>query len=279
MKPKKNTSKRGFQKGCRPWNKELTIIRQPDEDINPANTIEMPKLKTIRRMVADKFNLVTTKNTRGVPISTPDCEGDSKKQSLILRPAPIKSKQESESAAFLEGMRLVDNQKMIEAWNGVFKCHRESLQCKEPAFDIAKETKWGMCWKMSFKCVKCDFETQEYKLYQEAENKKPGPNPAAANIGLAIGLQDTPVGNTRARLLMANMNIPPPTKTSMQRLSNIVSDNVTQLNKGDMLAKLKVVREVNENRGNEPNEINMEMDGRYNSKTRTECLTGHRDCL
>ncbi|KAL5008244.1 hypothetical protein ScPMuIL_013825 [Solemya velum] len=34
----------------------------------------MPNLETVRRTDADEFNLVTKRNERGVPISTPDCE-------------------------------------------------------------------------------------------------------------------------------------------------------------------------------------------------------------
>jgi len=48
------------------------------------------------------------------------------------------------------------------------------------------------------------------------------------------GLQDTPMGNTRARYLLAASYIPPPSRTSMQRASNIVGQATVQLNEMDM---------------------------------------------
>ncbi|KAL5018802.1 hypothetical protein ScPMuIL_004524, partial [Solemya velum] len=154
------------------------------------------------------------------------------------------------------------------AWNGAFKCHRDSsITCDDPEFIILKETKWGVCWQMTLQCRKCKFNTPEYKLYKEVPTKKPGPNAGAPNIGLGIGLQDTPVGNTRARLMLANMDAPPPARSSMQITSSIVSEKVTELNKKDMSAKLQLVGEINKERGNDPTQINIAMDGRYNSTT------------
>ena len=83
-----------------------------------------------------------------------------------------------------------------------------------PRMEIVNEKKWGVCWKMTLKCVNCEFHTTEFKLYKEIISNKPGPNPAAPNIGLGIGLQDTSLGNTGARLVMANLDLPPPARSS-----------------------------------------------------------------
>jgi hypothetical protein len=63
------------------------------------------------------------------------------------------------------------------------------------------------------------------------------------------------------------MNIPPPARSSMQRTSNRVAQQVTQLNEHDMAEKVQLVKDVNKKRGHAEAEINIAMDGRYNSTT------------
>lgn len=120
---------------------------------------------------------------------------------------------------------------------------------------------------MTLRCVKCLFLSPEFKLYKEVSTNNPGPNAGAANIGLGIGLQDTPLGNKGARLLMANMDIPPPARSSMQRTSKKVAKQVKDLNVRDMAEKVEMLKDINTKRGNDPSEINIAMDGRYNSVT------------
>ena len=49
-------------------------------------------------------------------------------------------------------------------------------------------------------------------------------NPGAPNIGLGIGLQDTPLGNKGVRLLMSNMDMPHPARSSMQDIKYSIKD-------------------------------------------------------
>ena len=124
---------------------------------------------------------------------------------------------------------------MVESWNTAYRLHRqESSQCDMQHMVIANERKWGVCWRLTLRCVNCEFHTPEFKLYREIISNKPGPNPGAPNIGLGIGLQDTSLGNKGARLLMSNMDMPPPARSSMQRTSKIVSKTVKDLNDRDM---------------------------------------------
>ena len=88
--------------------------------------------------------------------------------------------------------------------------------------ELVNEEKRGVCWKVTLKCVKCCFQTPEFKLYKEVSTRNPGPNPGAPNIGLGFGLHDTPLGNKGARLLMATMDLTPPARSSMQRKSKKV---------------------------------------------------------
>ena len=96
--------------------------------------------------------------------------------------------------------------------------------------ELANEKKWGVCWKVTLKCVKRCFQTSEFKLYKEVSTRNPGPNPGAPNVELGIGLQDAPLGNKGARLLMAFMDVSQTARGSMQRTSKKVAKQVNDLN-------------------------------------------------
>ncbi|ESO88216.1 hypothetical protein LOTGIDRAFT_175901 [Lottia gigantea] len=104
-----------------------------------------------------------------------------------------------------------------------------------------------------------------------------------------------PLGNSRTRLLLADLDIPPPAESGMSKLSSYVSSKTTDLNNESMRTKVEEVnnesmrtkveevnnesmrtkveevKNVNRRRGaSNPNVINVALDGRYN------CLTiGH----
>ena len=113
-----------------------------------------------------------------------------------------------------EGMRVVDSEKMLETMNKLTKLHSNpDSGCDNVEFTTLKETKVGLAWKYIYKCKNCDFVSPEFKLYNEIPTKKPGPNAARINLQLQIGLQETPMGNRRARILLNAMDIPHPAKS------------------------------------------------------------------
>ncbi|CAC5422150.1 unnamed protein product [Mytilus coruscus] len=66
--------------------------------------------------------------------------------------------------------------------------------------------------------------------------------------------------------MAAGLNIPPPTKRTLQKHSNVVANEIKELNDNDMKKKLKTVKEVNRIRGvKEPSHIPVAIDTRYNS--------------
>ena len=162
--------------------------------------------------------LVTNKSSDGTSRTLPDCEGSTR----LLRPTrtPSSDLKTDRKAQDTNGMRLVDNDKMVESLNTAYRLHRQdSSQCDMPHMVIANEKKWGVCWELTLRCINCEFHTPEFKLYREIINRKPGLNPGAPNICLGIGLQGTPLGNKGSRLLMSNIDMPPPARSSMQRTS------------------------------------------------------------
>ena len=164
------------------------------------------------------------------------------------------------------GMRLVDFNKVTIAFNTAYKEHAVvSAECREPELCLLKEIKWGLSWKIALKCKSCLYESSIFKLYEEVNSCKRGAKSAAVNVSFGVGLQDTPIGNKRARLLLASMNTSPPSKSAMQKTANKVGKAIVAINEKDMAEKLSEVRKANVLRGTDPQEIAIAMDGRYNS--------------
>ena len=82
-----------------------------------------------------------------------------------------------------------------------------------------------------------------------------------------MAIMDTSMGITRARLLFTALDIPPPTISHMQRLTDKVSEAIIDLNKSDVSEKLHIVERRNIEAGHEnPKHIDISMDSRYNAR-------------
>lgn len=267
MKGDRKRKVHGFQPGNIPHNKGKTYKADAEESCRSTSP------PALRRMDKETYSLVTVQSTvkgRQPTINIPDCEGNPG-SARLLRPAPdVESSPENTATSSPDqhsGTRMVAIEQVIEMLNDVYRDHRdESDDCKDLHVRIAKEKKWGLGWRYQVCCVNCKFVSQEHKLYKEIETKRPGPNPAAVNHTFQAGLQDTPMGNSKARYLLAAADIPPPSRSAMQKTSNLVGKATKQLNMEDMKDKLETVRKTNELRGvSDPSVINVAFDARYNS--------------
>ena len=227
----------------------------------------------IRRLDKRDFSMVVKQSKSG-GLVIPDAE-DRPGPSKILRPrgqdmVPDLSTEYTGSTDgnISDEMRLVCNSKSADMWNTAFKEHTSRAGCDFPHFTVDKEIKKGLGWKQSLRCVNCAYTSPVFKLYTEVQNPGPGAKRAACNVGLQVGLQDSPIGNTKARMLIAATNTPPPARSSMQTLSNSVGEAITDLNNKDMSERRAQCQRVNELRGlprGDP--INISLDVRYNSNT------------
>ena len=115
-------------------------------------------------------------------------------------------------------------------------------------------------------CIHCTYKSPVYKLYSEVPKVGRGAKAAACNVGLQVGLQDTPIGNVRARFLIAATNTPPPSLSAMQRMSNSVGRATCTMNKLDMDERIQNAKKINRLRGlTEDEPINVSLDVLYNS--------------
>ncbi|MEW8107356.1 MAG: hypothetical protein AB2801_20305 [Candidatus Thiodiazotropha endolucinida] len=185
---------------------------------------------------------------------------------MTMRPRQNKhhtlTQQSHKTCKKVSGMNLVDSQKMEAMFNELLLHVKGDNHCKDATMRIVKTEKWGLGWKYVWGCERCKFKSRKFKLYQEIQTAKPGPNPAAINMTLQTGLSDMPIGNSKARVLLTSLNVVPPALAAMQKASNKVGKTIIEVNSADMKEKRKNLQ------CNSPGVINIAMDTRYNS-TRT----------
>ena len=265
MKGDRKRSKNCFKPGHIPHNKGKTMDKKSLE------TEAEPQSPSWTRVMPEKFALETRTSADGRSYSVPDVDGKPG-STRYLRPKSNTGKNSSnlqkKGKTTDDGTRLVKMYLIVDMMNSIYFLHRlQDAECDGLNVTINKETKYGWGWKYMWKCTACKFVSPSYNTYEEIKQRNRGPNHAAWNRTFQMALQHTPMGNRRARILFAGgLDVPPPTKKTMQRHANIVSKQMKELNDKDMKKKAEIVRSVNEARGVEnPSHISVATDTRYNS--------------
>ena len=128
-------------------------------------------------------------------------------------------------------------------WNAVFREHlTEYPNCKAFLFwDPTGEEKRGLVWLERAKCDRCNYLSKKFKLYEEVEPTTfcSGRKAAKSNLGLQIGLMQTPVGNSALRRVLLSANIPAPSTKGLQKTSRYVSNSIEQQNQSNMKQRRK----------------------------------------
>ena len=152
--------------------------------------------------------------------------------------------------------------------NTAIAAHFPPPPCKgRLVWDLDKEVQRGLAWREKLKCTCGHYATDSHNLYEEVvDQRRRGPRTAALNLGVQVGLANSMIGSTAFRNTLMAANVPPPSARSMQRSANKVSETITHLNKQDMAAQRKHLRDINEARGlGRDAPIRAEGDGRYNN--------------
>ena len=152
-------------------------------------------------------------------------------------------------------------------FNEVFRQHQQrSPDCRGRLdFDYATEQQRSLCWREKIVCDQCPYTSQRYNLYDEIETGKPGRKSATANVGLNIGLSQTPIGPSNVRKLCLSTNIPAPSRRGLQKCANKVSRSIEEVNKSDMKARRRSLKTINLLRGMPETEISVQCDGMFNN--------------
>ena len=232
-----------FKKGHKCYKR----VKMLDEDIKD-NTCD----KVITRFNKNDFEQFVKLSPNGLQYTI---DGDIGPR--ILRPSKTSLLNLSETYASQsetgDEMRLLSNTEVSNMYNICYNEHKvESGNCSEVNLVINREEKRGLAWRQSLKCDNCSYKSKLFKLYKEVSSvPKPGAKPAAPNYGLQVALQDMPIGNTRARLLFAGINTPPPSRSAMQKLSNTIAKKTIELNTKDMNERVTKIKAIKAQSGKE----------------------------
>ena len=169
----------------------------------------------------------------------------------------------------------------------IFHQHQQTSPSygKRLDFEYASEQQRMLCWREKVICDRCQYISQIYvllspifsptlavavflpgfpvfissyrlyNLYDEIKTGKPGRKPATANVGLHIGLSNTPIGPSNVRKICLSSNIPAPSRRGLQKCANAVCKSIENVNTSDMKAKRKALKTINLLRGQPGTEI------------------------
>ena len=162
-------------------------------------------------------------------------------------------------------------------FNEVFRQHQQrSPDCRGRLdFDYATEQQISLCWREKIVCDQCPYTSQRYNLYDEIETGKPGRKSATANVGLNIGLSQTPIGPSNVRKLCLSSNIPATSRRGLQKCANKVSRSIEEVNKSDMKARRRSLKTINLLRGMPETEVSVQCDGMFNNPLYSEIGKPH----
>ena len=222
-----------------------------------------------KRLSHDEFSRIAQTGPDGYTYTVNDQHHAPANVKLLRPTVPNTPELVAERAAAPEGtgeMRYLGRDKTIAMFNDFVSMHKTDNNCDNLQIKLNNEVKFGVVWKWTLCCSSCKFISKEYKLYEECESSSRGPKSAAPNIGLQAGLKESTIGPTKARLILAAMNTPPPCRSSMQKASRKVGEVICKLNDEDMSSKIEDIKKLNQSRGLPANNpINIQVDGRYNS--------------
>ena len=266
MKGDRKRKAAGFQPG-----NEKTIKRMRIDDNGDKEKTD----RILKRTSKDKFDFVMDKTDNGLIYNGdmeavfPMCDGQ-RTDFTALRPKKT-SKSDTipdEKADNSNSNVIVNRGKMCKMWNDCFKAHKKDYPCckGELYWDDDHSLQWGMSWKAVLSCTNCNFQSEQFKLYEEVQTGCPGPKPAATTYGIQVGLTKNGVSNGGLTEILASASIKPPAYSTLQRAANHVGKIITEENMEDLERQCAYLRELCEAMGKFPHgPIPAECDATYNN--------------
>ena len=145
--------------------------------------------------------------------------------------------------------RLLILGKLMDMINDVISLHQDCRQgCRGPLqWNLKSKDRCGLNTKMGILCATCGYESGRYTLYGGVETKSPGRKAAVVNLGLQVGLSQTPLGYDGMSKNLLSTNNPP----SLQKTSNTIMDIIESVNEADMSHRCRQLVDVNTLRGSD----------------------------
>lgn len=251
-------SRVGFKQGNQEYKRRSKSVDSDKE------SVELPSA-WMPRCSKDDFDMVTKRTPDGQVIFGPTPER-TVGTARYLRPRISEMGNDSnDSTVDVDYNIIASKQSILDMMNEAYAKH--AGQCDRPNFTVCDTIKKGVTERWKLECRNCGFQSDFFKLYQEAEKTGRGAKKAEPNIGIAFGAQE--IGyQSKCRMMLACSNTNTMSRTSLQRDVNLIGEKTVQLNELDMhnrrteLSKVRSLRNLDKSAG-----LNIEMDGLYNSRT------------
>lgn len=238
-------------------------------------------LRPCKRYTRQEFkNIVKVGKNGSFTIPGPDGKEG---RAIMLRPQkvdydsePVSEKRKGGPSSFEieEGNILVEKRRLMDSINDAIKEH-STLPCMDMNLDLVEFMPWGHYVKAKVRCTNCGYQSDKHrKLYHEVEKEGPGPKEATGNLRLQYLLQEMPIGNEKARLVLAALGIRAGSLSGMQQNANKVGEATVDLNNEDMARWTEEVKEVLQCRGiDDANIISASFDARYDGASLKSWVT------
>ena len=245
------------------------------DGIKPQDTVDF--VPQIKRYDEETFHRVTRKGKYGSPpISIPSASGSQGSKKILRKKKKAKCPQASRTIGnpalpSIQGMINVDKCKLMDGINECIRLHaQKSKDCQQLEIDMTGIVPWGVTLRCEFKCKNCTFLTPRYRLYDTVESSSKGAKAAISNVALGFGLQDTPIGNERARCVIGSTGVRPGSRRGMQKISDKVAAVTVQLQNEDEANQIEQLKDILEARGlGRDAPIAAEFDVRYDGASHT----------
>lgn len=134
-------------------------------------------------------------------------------------------------------------------------------------FDYDAEEQRTLCWREKVVCSLCTYSSKMHPLYEEIEEEgKRGRKVAAPNHRLQAALMDSTISNSSFCQILRTVSHPSPSRTDMQRQTNVCGKTIVHMNKRDMQEQRETVKRSLERSGfPATTPIPAECDARYNN--------------
>lgn len=262
MRYKSHQAKVGFKHGNLPHNKGSQVTK-----------VSLTSPSQYKRLTKGQY--LATRGMRCADATQSDTARPARRTSMLLRPrrdrvtqlqrAQVAETQDPETNT----NRLVHLGKTASLWNEAFHQHsQENPRCgANLTWDTSHERRRGLASAFRLKCSQCKYTSVTHKLYTEVKTNRPGPNPAAVNLGLQAGLAHTSLSATGIVKLLLATNTPAPNLSSLQKAANKIKDVLVKSNEDSMERIMSDIRVAGSavNPGEEETHIDIQADCRYNN--------------
>ena len=272
-------SGRGFFKRKKSWFQKGHAL-SPAKFSTPFSQAEAISPTSYIRPTHEQLQLAVTRDEQGFFCPSPDAAPS--KAVMLLRPScthqatpvdklQLKSRDDPQGGQKLQGYRFVDVNSAVDLGvQAALDHHRIHPDCDgQPKLIPHAEVRRGLAVSEMLSCQKCDFHTDQRKLYTEIPRRGRGRRTATPNMALQVGLQNTGIATAGARRLLTAMDTTVPSVNGLQKLSNKCGEIITAENERDMCNKRTITKDIHGLQGHDRNSpIAVETDRQYNNPLR-----------